>query len=125
MYVQLIKQCQGKLIPSLSFFLLCSIQHHDPKPKESDSDDDTNVERRKPEASRLPASQRDKGPVGNTSDVSISQARCHCKQENSFANFCNSTISYWCELNLIEAPANEVLSACGTENTAKICTQYT
>ncbi|XP_015760343.1 PREDICTED: fibrosin-1-like protein isoform X4 [Acropora digitifera] len=58
-------------------------RHHDPKPKESDSDDDTNIERRKPETSRLPASQRDKGPAGNTSDDNSDSA--------------SSDKGYWCD----------------------------
>ena len=42
--------------------------HLDPKPKDSDSEEEANVERKKPEGSRL-AQQREK-QVGNTSDVS-------------------------------------------------------
>ena len=42
--------------------------HHDPKPKDSDSEDDANVERKKPEGSRFPP-LREKRP-GNTSEVS-------------------------------------------------------
>ena len=42
--------------------------HLDPKPKDSDSEEEANVERKKPEGSRL-APQREK-QVGNTSDVS-------------------------------------------------------
>lgn len=41
--------------------------HHDPKPKDSDSEDDASVERKKPEGSWFP-SQREKGL--NTSEVS-------------------------------------------------------
>ena len=42
--------------------------HLDPKPKDSDSEEEANVERKKPEGSRL-APQREQ-QVGNTSDVS-------------------------------------------------------
>ena len=41
--------------------------HHDPKPKDSDSEDDASVERKKPEGSWFPP-QREKGL--NTSEVS-------------------------------------------------------
>lgn len=44
-----------------------SQMHHDPKPKDSDSEDDASVERKKPEGSWFP-SQREKGL--NTSEVS-------------------------------------------------------
>ena len=46
--------------------------HHDPKPKDSDSEDDASVERKKPEGSWFPP-QREKGPA-NTSDVSCAQS---------------------------------------------------
>lgn len=44
-----------------------SQMHHDPKPKDSDSEDDASVERKKPEGSWFPP-QREKGL--NTSEVS-------------------------------------------------------
>ena len=50
--------------------------HHDPKPKDSDSEDDGSVERRKPEGARLPP-QREKGP-SNTSDVSCERNANTC-----------------------------------------------
>ena len=46
--------------------------HHDPKPKDSDSDDDASVERKKPEGSWFPP-QREKGL--NTSEVSYVHLR--------------------------------------------------
>lgn len=41
--------------------------HHDPKPKDTDSEDEAGVERKKPEGSWFPP-KREKG--SNTSDVS-------------------------------------------------------
>lgn len=46
--------------------------HHDPKPKDSDSEDDASVERKKPEGSWFPP-QREKGL--NTSEVSSVHVR--------------------------------------------------
>ena len=50
--------------------------HHDPKPKDSDSEDDATVERKKPEGSWFPP-QREKGL--NTSEVSSVHVRVQYK----------------------------------------------
>ena len=50
--------------------------HHDPKPKDSDSEDDATVERKKPEGSWFPP-QREKGL--DTSEVSSVHVRVQYK----------------------------------------------
>lgn len=49
--------------------------HHDPKPKDTDSEDDASVERKKPEGSWFPP-QREKGL--NTSEVSCAARNICC-----------------------------------------------
>ncbi|KAJ7369362.1 hypothetical protein OS493_039614 [Desmophyllum pertusum] len=86
--------------------------HHDPKPKDTDSEDDANVERKKPEGSWFPP-QREKGL--NTSDDNSDSA--------------SSDKGYWMSENestvTTPAPNSSLLSVKTSIPTVKVSTTET